>query len=331
MLVFISWSGVRSRYVAEQLRAWLKDVLQQLDPWVSSEDIRQGSRWNIDVARRLQEASFGILCLTKENLNEPWLLFEAGALAKALEQANVCPYLIDLKPTEVNGPLVQFQAARATEDETRRMVQSINKARGEDALPVEQIDRAFRKWWPDLEAALARMPQSQFPDRELRSERALLEELLERIRRNDIGDGDMFTKLPISLFEGADVKVLLQGIETLGGTKDENDLLWSEDHRQYKRSSLDGLWSTRWKGGSALSEWVTGVAQVQVYGENLYAITHDGRADCLIVARQLTGRRFAGRYINLEAPQEVLAWVGRQVDVNRIDGLWTQGRWDLRR
>jgi hypothetical protein len=75
MLVFISWSGERSRYVAEQLRAWLKDVMQTIEPWVSSEDIRQGARWNVDVARKLEEAiSRGLsskLALLRRRLTKP--------------------------------------------------------------------------------------------------------------------------------------------------------------------------------------------------------------------------------------------------------------------
>jgi hypothetical protein len=70
---------------------------------------------------------------------------------------------------------------------------------------------------------------------------------------------------------------------------------------------------------------------VQVYDRYLYAITHDGRADCLIAAKRLDEKRLAGRYINFASLHEVLPWVGVIVDSNRIDGFWAQGRWDLQR
>ncbi len=39
----------------------------------------------ISWSARLQETDFGIICLTPENVSAPWLLFEAGALARAAD------------------------------------------------------------------------------------------------------------------------------------------------------------------------------------------------------------------------------------------------------
>ncbi len=340
MLVFISWSGERSRYVAEQLRTWLKDVIQTIEPWVSSEDIRQGSRWNVDVARKLEEASFGILCLTRDNLDQPWLVFEAGALAKTLDQSHVCPYLIDLKPTELKGPLVQFQGTMATESGTRKLVHSINKALGNEAMREDKVDRACRKWWPDLEQALENVPQPRTTLPDPRSERELMEELLDRVRRIDargedgtesFGDTLAFSRLPTDLFEGGDVTRLLGKLDELGQDDDDNAALWSKSHLEFDGDELDGLWATRWGGGTAFGEWAPGVARVQVYGAHFYALMHDGRADCLIAAKRIGRNQLAGRYVNLALLSEVIPWVGVIVNQNRIDGFWKQGRWDLRR
>src|SRR5260221_4071553 len=119
MKVFISWSGEQSRIVAEGLRDWLPYVTH-CEPWVSVSDIAPGARWNNEVARELADTKYGILCLTKENQMKPWIMFEAGALAKTPPDTFVCPYLIDLKPSEVlpSSPLIQFQAKQATKDET---------------------------------------------------------------------------------------------------------------------------------------------------------------------------------------------------------------------
>ena len=250
MIVFISWSGERSRFVAEALRNWLADVIHNVKPWVSSEDIRSGARWNLDVARRLEEAQFGILCLTKENLNQPWVLFEAGALAKTLDTSHVCPYLLDLKPSELEGPLVQFQAARAIESDTRHLVRSINKALGENAREEEQIDRACRKWWPDLQAALERIPQPASPLGDLRTDRELLEEIVDRIRRFG-GLGFEYGVSPslstlighrAGLFDGEDIDDLLPSLSNAGTKEDSNASQWGMPDFDKQEDKLDGMW-----------------------------------------------------------------------------------------
>ena len=61
MKVFISWSGECSKKVALLFRDWLPTVIQAIDPFVSSEDIEKGARWNTDIAQELKESSFGLI------------------------------------------------------------------------------------------------------------------------------------------------------------------------------------------------------------------------------------------------------------------------------
>jgi hypothetical protein len=49
---------------------------------MSDEDIDSGARWNDSIAKSLDDTHFGIVCATRENQHAPWLIFEAGALAK---------------------------------------------------------------------------------------------------------------------------------------------------------------------------------------------------------------------------------------------------------
>jgi hypothetical protein len=182
MKVFISWSGERSRAVAEVLREWLPNVLQTVNPWVSLADIEKGARWNTDVAAQLEECRVGLICLTPENISSHWLLFEAGALSKTLDKTFVCPYLLNLQPTDIQGPLAQFQATTAEKPETRKLLHTVNKALGDHALQASQVNAAFEKWWPDLDSELQAISAMQLSAPPKRSDRELLEEVLETVR-----------------------------------------------------------------------------------------------------------------------------------------------------
>ncbi|HEX8104092.1 MAG TPA: TIR domain-containing protein [Solirubrobacteraceae bacterium] len=157
----------------------------QVDPFVSSEDIYAGSRWQTEIARRLDESSFGIVCVTRANQSSTWLNFEAGALAKSVDTSRVVPLAVDLKPSDVQVPLGQFQAQPATRDGLIRIVRSINAVLDE-ALPGRRIEKALEVWLPQIEEALAEI-ESRFASEDqsegpTRTERELLEETLDTVR-----------------------------------------------------------------------------------------------------------------------------------------------------
>jgi len=150
MNVFISWSGTKSREVATALRQWIPAVLPTSEPWVAS-DLPAGSNWSREITHRLQQARIGIICLTDENKDSPWVLFEAGALART---GQLFLYLIDLAAAEVAGPLAQFQATKADRDGTWRLIAALNDATGEQ-LPENVLRPKFENSWPELQHVLA--------------------------------------------------------------------------------------------------------------------------------------------------------------------------------
>ena len=154
MKVFISWSGNKSHRVALVFREWLPSVIQSLEPYVSSEDIDKGARWSSDIAKELENSSFGILCVTKENLNAPWLSFEAGALSKTVDKSFVTPFLFDIKRAEVNGPILQFQSTIFDKEDIKKLLQTLNRACGESGITETMLDKAFEVWYPTLEKEL---------------------------------------------------------------------------------------------------------------------------------------------------------------------------------
>lgn len=182
MKVFMSWSGERSKAVASALSGWLADVFRDVEPWMSAHNIDAGQRWGHELGEQLGSSNFGILCLTPENLESPWLLFEAGALSKFIGQARVVPYLFQLSTTDVPFPLAQFQGVQATNAGTLDLVKSINTSL-ERPIPDDRLERFFEKWWPDLEKGLELVPtEKEGVTPTHRSERALLEEILQTVR-----------------------------------------------------------------------------------------------------------------------------------------------------
>jgi hypothetical protein len=183
---FISWSGDRSRDVAVALGDWLPQVLNAVEPFVSTRDLAAGARWAIEIAERLEETDFGIVCVTKENQLKPWLNYEAGAIAKAVAASRVVPLAIDLAPADIVHPLGQFQGTEATREGISEIVGSMNEA-CPSSRPEMQLQKAFEKWWPDLEAELQQIKEKAYPQDAAtpvapRKDREILEEVLQTVR-----------------------------------------------------------------------------------------------------------------------------------------------------
>lgn len=194
--VFISWSGPRSRWVAEALRGWLPNVLQASKPWLSARDIDKGTRSAVELGKPLEELRVGISCLTPENLAAPWLLYEAGQLTKTLDPSTrLYTYLLGgLKWSDIEPPLGWFQHTDATKEDTLVLVQSINKAIADEPLPDTQVEATFERFWPDLEKKLATMPQTEEGKMPRRSIDDMLAEILGLLR------SDMATRADIRAF-----------------------------------------------------------------------------------------------------------------------------------
>lgn len=187
MKLFLSWSGNTSHRVARILRDWLPSVIQAVRPYVSSEDIDKGARWSTDIAAELEQSSYGIICITRENVEAPWINFEAGALSKSIDKSHVTPFLFRMKRSEVQGPLLQFQSVIYERDELLKLVQSINRRLEEaERLSEEHLQRTFEVWWPRLQQEFEQISERTESKRENSSEikenSEILEEILELVR-----------------------------------------------------------------------------------------------------------------------------------------------------
>lgn len=197
MKVFISWSGNRSRAVGEVLNDWIKCVLQAARPWMSTRDIDRGALWFNEINDQLKDTAVGIVCLTQENKNRPWILFEAGALAKGLSSSRVCTFLVDMQPTDVEDPLAQFNHTLPDAESLWGLVRTLNASLGANGLDDRVLDQVFKTYWPQFEEkfkkAIKENPLTEKP--EPRSEKNILAEILDttrslhqRIQRIEIGE-----------------------------------------------------------------------------------------------------------------------------------------------
>jgi hypothetical protein len=185
MKIFISWSGERSKALAASLKEWLPSVLQYVQPWMSSSDINSGERWSSVIATQLQETNFGILCVTKENLEAPWLLFEAGALAKSMQEGRVIPLRLDVEPSEIAGPLEQFHSEKADAEGVKKLLTSLNSSW---TTPVadDVLQNVFDPMWAVLQKKIDAIPASESTHKKSRSHAEVLEDVVSTVRNMDI-------------------------------------------------------------------------------------------------------------------------------------------------
>jgi hypothetical protein len=172
MKIFISHSGDRSRELAEHVVSFIKQMIQATDPWIST-GMDKGLKWLPEISSNLEASGLGIVCLTKENLPAPWILFESGALAKRLND-KVCPLLLDVDPNDVGLPLSQFQNAKADDaEEVWKLVATIAKevrAAGSNPPSDSDLRKMFdeyhwKKFSEQVEKLKAKAPSAAPPKR----------------------------------------------------------------------------------------------------------------------------------------------------------------------
>lgn len=184
MKIFVSWSGNRSKAVAELFSDWLKCVIQVSKPWISTRDIDRGAIWFSEINDKLRDVSVGVVFLTQENKDKPWILFETGALAKGLTSNRVCTFLIDLKPTDLQDPLAQFNHTIPEKSGLWELTRTINASLTENSLDAKVLEKVFNTYWPQFENGFLQALEDN-PIGEVippRSEQDILSEILNNTR-----------------------------------------------------------------------------------------------------------------------------------------------------
>lgn len=187
MKVFISWSGEKSKQVALLLEEWIKMVIQASEPWVST-NIQSGSLWFQELNEQLKDVTIGIVCITSQNRDKPWILFETGALAKGLSTNRVCTLLVDLKNEDIEQPLAQFNHTYPDHDGMFKLMTTINTHLEKSSLPQHILSKVFEKNWLDFESRMNEIRRIETPglaNETKRGSEEILNEVLQTIRGFD--------------------------------------------------------------------------------------------------------------------------------------------------
>jgi hypothetical protein len=181
MKVFISWSGKRSKAMANALKEWIPLIVQHSEPFVSDKDISAGDRWAQAIAGELESSNFGILCITPENISSEWIMFEAGALSKAMQDAKVIPLLFGLELSDLSGPLQQFQALKVDEQGMLDALKAINAA-SDNKTGDATIEQLVPALWSQLRDKLDAIPARAETEKHMRPQTEIMEDLVSQVR-----------------------------------------------------------------------------------------------------------------------------------------------------
>jgi hypothetical protein len=172
--IFICWSGQRSKCLAKAVQELLRDCLALKPEQVFvSDELEKGITWFDSIIKRVRKSNAGIVCLTAENLESPWLHFEAGALASHFwvvvsgseqtdttvpstvsnTESRVFTLLHNVNVAELKGPLSAYQATSTTKKDMDLLVNLLAKTLKNDAsnsgIPDEHWN-VFQKSLDDL-------------------------------------------------------------------------------------------------------------------------------------------------------------------------------------
>ena len=132
MLLFIGWSGRTSEKIAKSLKRWIENVNPNVASFVSFEDISLGTNWRETLYQALEDTNYGILCVTPDNRNAPWLVFETAQMELAMRQHNpqgkpyIVPLLFCVESIDLPSLFSQYQSAKFNRDTMWRLVKETN-------------------------------------------------------------------------------------------------------------------------------------------------------------------------------------------------------------
>lgn len=136
MKIYLSWSGELGRRASKSLGSALQQLIPTLKILSPPSDVSAGARWVDQTHNAIRGSQVALVCVTNDSRGAPWQLYELGVLASS--EATVVPWLVDIEPSDLEGPLQQIQALRSDAQSFRRLVALI--CQRESMQPPSQSD-----------------------------------------------------------------------------------------------------------------------------------------------------------------------------------------------
>lgn len=158
MNLFISWSGSSSNQIGIAVRDWIRKIYPTVTPFLSSEDLAKGGTWTQEVLDKLANSDCALVCLTRENLQKPWIHFEAGSVATKNGGASVLTLLGDgVTPDHLlSTPLTIFQHTILEKADVLLLLKTINTKLSAGRRSDHEIETMHEQYWPDLEKSIGK-------------------------------------------------------------------------------------------------------------------------------------------------------------------------------
>lgn len=157
--VFISWSG--NSEIPDMLKKSLVETFTEnnLTVFVSTKNIRTGDEWFKVIKDAITESSITIVCITKDNIQSPWIYFESGAASfhnYLLNQTK--PLMVVLFDAELprNSPLNEYNHIKWGKEGYEKLLVDINSHMDAGKLQSNQISTMAKGSFPGLSRKIKR-------------------------------------------------------------------------------------------------------------------------------------------------------------------------------
>jgi hypothetical protein len=146
---FLSWSGNLSHKVIEYIKNEILDNIfkNKIETFISSE-MGISSIADKTIFTKLTKSDFGIACITSENIEKPWVLFECGGLINKLENNRLYVITVDVNTEmlkRLNDPLLRIQVGQLNMDGFVNLINQICK----EVLKIDAanyLNLLYQKW-----------------------------------------------------------------------------------------------------------------------------------------------------------------------------------------